>query len=118
MQRLAPKRETVIAREVPMSLHATCRKPARVTAMLAALGLALSIAPHRALGFERYNDGCQSCHGNFASGGYTSRATGRAWPSSRHTMIPSPLEGSTTASRPDRTSRSAPVISSRGRAGC
>lgn len=86
MQRLALKRETVIAREAPMSLHATCRKLARVIAVLAAFGLALSIAPQGALGFERYNDGCQSCHGNFTSGGYSSRASGVAWPSSLHTV--------------------------------
>lgn len=79
-------RENRTAQEVPMSLQATCRNFVRAIAVLAAFGLALVIAPHGALGFERYNDGCQSCHGNFTSGGYTSRATGVAWPSSLHTV--------------------------------
>jgi hypothetical protein len=47
-------------------------------------GLVLVVVARGAWAYDRYNSGCQSCHGAFTASGYTSRATGAAWPSSLH----------------------------------
>ncbi len=62
-----------------------CRPTFRPLLLVAAVAAALATT-HPAPAYERYNDGCQGCHGSFLSGGYLSLATGVAWPASLHTV--------------------------------
>ncbi len=54
-------------------------------AILVAFAVTVAVVP-AAQAYERYNSGCDSCHGGFTSGGYVSEATGADWPSSLHTV--------------------------------
>lgn len=83
MCRTAPSR-LYVSDGVPTS-DPDRRRPACLITLLATLALVLSLAPVEVRGFERYNDGCQSCHSSFTSG-YSSAATGVVWPSSLHTV--------------------------------
>jgi len=48
-----------------------------------AVGLAIAWTSD-AGAYERYNDGCQNCHGGFKDSPYTSLAEGSTWPDSLH----------------------------------
>ena len=52
------------------------------TALLAVLLL----YPATSHAYERYNNGCQGCHGQYADSPYSSPKGGPAWPSSLHTV--------------------------------
>jgi hypothetical protein len=45
---------------------------------------ALIATPLAVWTYPRYNDGCQTCHGEFTAEGYSSASTGVAWPDSLH----------------------------------
>ena len=50
----------------------------RVAARAAILFLFIISAP-AALAYENYDDGCDTCHGSFDSGNYTSNKDGTSW---------------------------------------
>jgi hypothetical protein len=51
--------------------------------LVVAIGLLL---PGVTASYERWTDGCDSCHGGFRSSGYVSAGTGVAWPDTLHNV--------------------------------
>ena len=62
-------------------------RPSRLMAgafRLAVVAAVSLVMPRVGWTSPRYNDGCQTCHGEFTSQGYSSASTGVAWPDSLH----------------------------------